>query len=52
MVLLRLVFVDVGDHEIRGALDGPEARSERGDSTRVLLSMIMPSIPGRGVSIR
>jgi hypothetical protein len=51
-VLLGLIFVDVGDFEIGRPLDGPEARGERGDPTRILLSMIMSSILGRGVSIR
>jgi hypothetical protein len=41
-VLLGLIFVDVGDFEIGRPLDGPEARGEHGDPTRILLSMIMP----------
>jgi hypothetical protein len=51
-VLLGLIFVDVGDFEIGRPLDGPEARGERGDPARILLSMIMSSISGRGASIR
>jgi hypothetical protein len=51
-ILLRLIFVDVGDLEIRRPLDGSEARGKHGDPACVLLSMIMSSIPGRGVSIR
>jgi hypothetical protein len=43
---------DVGDFEIGRPLDGPEARGERGDPARILLSVIMPSIAGRGASIR
>ena len=50
-ILLRLIFVDVGDLETQRTLDGPEARSKHGDPARILLSMIMSSIPGRGVSI-
>jgi hypothetical protein len=50
--MLRLIFVDVGDFEIRRPFDDPEARGKRGDPTRNLLSMIMSSIPRRGVSIR
>jgi hypothetical protein len=48
-VLLRLVLVDVGDLEVRGPLNGPETRGERRYSTRVLLSMIVVSVSGRGV---
>jgi hypothetical protein len=51
-VLLGLIFVDVGDLEIRGPLNGLEARGKRGDPIRILLSMITSSIPGRGVSVR
>jgi hypothetical protein len=51
-VLLGLIFVDVGDFEIGRPLDGLEARGERGDLARIHLSMIMPLIPGRRVSIR
>jgi hypothetical protein len=51
-VLLRLIFVDVGDLEVRRLLDGPEARSKHGDSTRILLPMFAPSVLGRGVGIR
>jgi hypothetical protein len=50
-ILLRLVLVDVGGFEVRGALNGPEAWSERRYSTRVLLSSMMMSIPGRGVVV-
>jgi hypothetical protein len=48
-VLLRLVLVDVGDFEVRGALNGPETWSERRYFTCVLLSTMMMSVPGRGV---
>jgi hypothetical protein len=51
-VLLRLIFVDVGDLEIRRPLDGSEAKGKHGDPARSLLSMIMSLIPGRGVSVR
>jgi hypothetical protein len=50
-ILLRLVLVDVGDFEVRGPLNGPEAWSERRYSTRVLLSLMMMSVPGRGVVV-
>jgi hypothetical protein len=50
-ILLRRVLVDVGDFEVRGPLNGPEAWSERRYSTRVLLSSMMLSIPGRGVVV-
>jgi hypothetical protein len=50
-ILLRLVLVDVGDFEVRGPLNGPEAWSERRYSTRDLLSSMMMSIPGRGVVV-
>jgi hypothetical protein len=50
-ILLRLVFVDVGDFEVRGPLDGPKAWSERRFSTRILLSSMMMSITGRGVVV-
>jgi hypothetical protein len=49
-VLLRLVLVDVGDFEVWGSLNGLETRSERGYSTRVLLSTIVVSVLGRGVA--
>jgi hypothetical protein len=48
-VLLRLVLVYVGDFEVRGPLNGPKAWSECRYSTCVLLSMMMMSVPGRGV---
>ena len=48
-VLLRLVFVDVGDLEVGRPLDGPETLSERGNSARILLQMFMSSVLGRGV---
>jgi hypothetical protein len=51
-VLLRLILVDVGDLEVGKPLDGPETRSERGNSTRVLLSVFMSSVLGRGVGSR
>jgi hypothetical protein len=50
-ILLRLVLVNVGDFEVRGPLNGPEAWSERRYSTRVLLSSMMMFIPGRGVVV-
>jgi hypothetical protein len=50
-VLLRLVLVEVGDFEVRGPLDGPETRSEHGDSTCVFLSSFMVSVLGRGVGV-
>jgi hypothetical protein len=50
-ILLRLVHVDVGDFEVRGPLNGPEAWSECRYSTRVLLSSMMMSILGRGVIV-
>jgi hypothetical protein len=49
--LLRLVLVDVGDFEVRGPLNGPEAWSERRYSTRVLLSSMMMSVLRRGVVV-
>jgi hypothetical protein len=48
-ILLRLVLVDVGDFEVRVSLNGPETWGERRYSTRVLLSMMVMSVPGRGV---
>jgi hypothetical protein len=48
-ILLRLVLVNVGYFEVRGPLNGPEAWSECRYSTRVLLSSMMMSVPGRGV---
>jgi CheY-like chemotaxis protein len=48
-VLLRLVLVDVGDFEVRGALNGPETWSERRYPTCVLLSTMMMSVQGRRV---
>jgi hypothetical protein len=51
-ILLRLIFVDVGDLEVRRPLDGPEARRKHEDSTRILLPMFAPSVPGRGVGTR
>jgi hypothetical protein len=45
-VLLRLVLIDVGDFEVWGPLNGPETRSERRYSTRVLQLMIVVSIRG------
>jgi hypothetical protein len=49
--MLRLVLVDVGDFEVRGPLNGPEAWSERRYSTRVLLPSMMMSVLGRGVIV-
>jgi hypothetical protein len=51
-VLLGFVFVHVRDFEIGRPLDGPETRGDHGDPTRILLSMIRPSVPGRGASVR
>jgi hypothetical protein len=51
-VLLRLIFVDVGDLEVRRPLDGLEARSKREDSASIFLPMFAPSVLGRGVNIR
>jgi hypothetical protein len=48
-ILLRLVFVDVGDFEVRGPLNGLETWGERRYSTHVLLSMMVTLVPGRGV---
>jgi hypothetical protein len=50
-ILLRLVLVDVGDFEVRGPLNGPEAWSQCRYSTCVLLSLMMTSVPGRGVVV-
>jgi hypothetical protein len=50
-ILLRLVLVNVGDFEVRGPLNGPEAWSECRYSTCVLLSSMMMSVPGRGVVV-
>jgi hypothetical protein len=49
-VLLRLVFVDVGDLEVWGPLDGPETWIKCRHSTRVLLSTVVVSVLGRGVA--
>jgi hypothetical protein len=51
-VLVRLIFVDVGDLEVRRPLNGPETRSKRRDSARILPPMFVPSVPGRGVGTR
>jgi hypothetical protein len=48
-VLLRLIFVDVGDLEVGRPLDGPEMQSECGNSARVLLTVFISSVLGRGV---
>jgi hypothetical protein len=50
-ILLRFIFVDVGYLEVRGPLNGSEARSKCQHSTRVLLSSGMMSVPGRGVVV-
>jgi hypothetical protein len=50
-ILLGLIFVNVGDLEVRGPLNGPEAWSKRRYSTCVLLSSMMMSVPGRGVVV-
>jgi hypothetical protein len=49
-VLLRLIFVDVGDLEVWGPLDGPETWSKRRYSIRVLLSAIVVPVQVRGVA--
>jgi hypothetical protein len=49
-VLLGLIFVDVGDFEVWGPLNGPETQSKRGYSTCVLLSTFMVPVLGRGVT--
>jgi hypothetical protein len=51
-VLLRLIFVDVRDLEVRRPLNGPEKRSKCGNSVRILLSMFALSVLGRGVGTR
>jgi hypothetical protein len=48
-ILLRLVLVNIGDFEVRGPLNGPETWGERRYSKRVLLSMMVMSVLGRGV---
>jgi hypothetical protein len=50
-ILLRFIFVDVGDLEVRRPLNGPEAWSKRRYSTTVFLSSVMMSFPGRGVVV-
>jgi hypothetical protein len=50
--LLRLIFIDDGDLEVRRPLDGLEARSKRGDSARIFLLMFASLVLGRGVGIR
>jgi hypothetical protein len=50
-ILLRFIFVDVGDLEVRGPLNGPEAWSKRRYSTTVFLSSVMMSLLGRGVVV-
>jgi hypothetical protein len=50
-ILLRFIFVDIGDLEVRGALNGPEAWSKHRYSTIVFLSSVMMSFPGRGVVV-
>jgi hypothetical protein len=50
-ILLRFIFVDIGDLEVRGPLNGPEAWSKRRYSTTVFLSSVMMSFPGRGVVV-
>jgi hypothetical protein len=51
-VLFRLIFVEVGDLEVRRQLNGPEMRSKRGDSACILLLLFTPSVSGRGVGTR
>jgi hypothetical protein len=50
-ILLWFIFVNVGDLEVRGPLNGPEAWSKCRYSTRVLLSSMMMSVLGRGVVV-
>jgi hypothetical protein len=50
-ILLRFVFVDVGDFEIRRPLDGHDAWGKGRYSTHVLLSLMMMSLPGRGAVV-
>jgi hypothetical protein len=52
-VLLGLVFVDVGDFEVRRPLDGPELGGERGDPACLffLLLMVVSLVPGSGASL-
>ena len=50
-ILLGLIFVNVGNLEVSGPLNGLEAWSKRRYSTRVLLSSMMMSVPGRGVVV-
>jgi hypothetical protein len=50
-ILLRFIFVDVGDFEVRGQLNGPEAWSKRRYSIGVFLSSVMMSFLGRGVVV-
>jgi hypothetical protein len=50
-ILLRFIFVDVGDLEVRGPLNGPEAWSKRRYSTGVFLSSMIMSFLGRGVVV-
>jgi hypothetical protein len=50
-ILLRFIFVDVGDLEVKGPLNGPEAWSKRRYSIGVFLSSVMMSFPGKGVII-
>jgi hypothetical protein len=50
-ILLGFIFVNVGDLEVREPLNGPEAWSKRQYSTRILLSSMMMSVPGRGVVV-
>jgi hypothetical protein len=49
-VLLRLIFVDVGDLEVWGPLNGPETQSKHRYPTRVFLSTTVVLVPGRGVA--
>ena len=50
-ILLRFIFVNVEDLEVRGSLNGSEAWSKRRYSTTVFLSSVMMSFPGRGVVV-
>jgi hypothetical protein len=49
-VLLGLVFVDVGDLEVWGPLNGSETWSKRRYSTHVFLSTTVVPVLGRGVA--
>jgi hypothetical protein len=52
-VFLGLVFINIGDFEVRRPLDGSKPRGEGGDPARFpfLLSMIVSLVPRRGASL-